>query len=84
MEIAEFVRHDRLAGHLADATRQAPRCECLPRKSRSELSVFSTRVISSGGDLDAIKQAVGVVTAALKLDFNRTQPPEDTQCPHRP
>ena len=34
------------------------------------------RVISSGGDLDAIKQAVGVVTAALELDFNRAQPPE--------
>ena len=33
-------------------------------------------MISSGGDLDAIKQAVGVVTAALELDFNRTQPPE--------
>ena len=42
MEIARFVRHDRLAG--ASLMRQDKPLDVssLPRKSRSELSVFST------------------------------------------
>jgi hypothetical protein len=55
---------------------------CLESPQRA-IALLNT-VIASGGDLDAIEQAVGVVTAALKLDFNRDQPPDDTPCPHRP